>query len=150
MTRLYLIDGTALAYRSFYAFASSPRGGLSTKAGTPTGAVYGFVQTLRALIDREHPELLVVSFDGARQALDATKLYAEYKSTRAKMPDDLVPQLRSGSYSRSIGNSWLGGRVSVKRRRHKRKTQAPLTPPGCPFDGRTPRDWLLTSRMPGG
>ncbi|MEZ5963524.1 MAG: DNA polymerase I [Planctomycetota bacterium] len=93
MPRLYLIDGTALAYRSFFAFASSPRGGLSTKEGRPTGAVYGFVQTLRALLDREHPDHVVVSFDGAREGLARTKLYAEYKSTRAKMPDELVPQL---------------------------------------------------------
>ncbi len=93
MTRLYLIDGTALAYRSFFAFASTQRGGLSTKDGKPTGAVYGFVQTLRALIDKEQPDRIVVSFDGPRQALDRTKLYAEYKSTREKMPDDLVSQL---------------------------------------------------------
>jgi DNA polymerase-1 len=93
MTRLYLIDGTALAYRSFFAFAGSPRGGLNTREGRPTGAVYGFVQTLRALIDREHPERIVISFDGAREGLDRMRLYADYKSTRSKMPDDLVPQL---------------------------------------------------------
>jgi len=94
MTRLYLIDGTALAYRSYFAFAASPRGGLNTRGGRPTGAVYGFVMTLRALLEREHPDHVVVSFDGAREGLARTKLYAEYKSTRSKMPDELVPQLQ--------------------------------------------------------
>ena len=93
MTRLYLIDGTALAYRSYFAFASGTRGGLTTKDGRPTGAVYGFLQTLRSLLEREKPDIVAVSFDGARTDLARTKLYPEYKSTREKMPDDLRPQL---------------------------------------------------------
>ena len=39
--RLYLIDGTALAYRSHFAFATSARGGLTTKAGKSTSAIFG-------------------------------------------------------------------------------------------------------------
>ncbi len=93
MTRLFLIDGTALAYRSFFAFASGTRGGLTKKDGTPTGAVYGFVQTLRSLLEREKPDVVALSFDGARGDLARTKVYAEYKSTREKMPDELRPQL---------------------------------------------------------
>src|SRR5262245_5013454 len=49
--RLFLIDGTALAYRSYFAFANSPRTQLTTRAGHPTGATYGFVMTLRALLE---------------------------------------------------------------------------------------------------
>ncbi len=54
--RLFLIDGTALAYRSYFAFANVARTPLTTKTGHPTGATYGFVQTLRSLLDREQPD----------------------------------------------------------------------------------------------
>jgi DNA polymerase-1 len=93
MVRLYLIDGTALAYRSHFAFAGSPRGGLTTRTGRPTGAVFGFIQTLRVLLEREKPDLVAVSFDGDRAELTRKKVYPDYKSTRQKMPDELVPQL---------------------------------------------------------
>ena len=93
MKRLFLIDGTALAYRSHFAFATSERGGLSTADGRPTSAVYGFTTTLIALLDRENPDAIAIAFDGATDKLERTKLYSEYKSTREKMPDELVGQL---------------------------------------------------------
>jgi len=58
--RLFLIDGTALAYRSFFAFANSPRTQLTTSTGHPTGATYGFCTTLSVLLEREKPELAPV------------------------------------------------------------------------------------------
>ena len=91
--RLFLIDGTALAYRSYFAFAMGPRGSLSTKDGRPTAAVFGFIQTLRALLDREHPDAVAISFDGPTAELERTKVYPEYKSTREKMPDEMFEQL---------------------------------------------------------
>jgi DNA polymerase-1 len=93
MARLFLIDGTALAYRSHFAFAQSRTGGLSTRDGRPTSAVYGFAMTLRALLEREKPDKIAIAFDGPREDLERTKIYADYKSTRQKMPDELVPQL---------------------------------------------------------
>ncbi len=93
MKRLYLIDGTALAYRSFFAFATSARGGLSTRDGKPTSATFGFTTTLRSLLDREQPDLCAVAFDGPREDLERTKIYAEYKSTREKAPDEMIVQL---------------------------------------------------------
>ena len=50
--RLYLIDGTALAYRSYFAFATTSRGGLTTRDGHPTAATFGFTITLRSLLER--------------------------------------------------------------------------------------------------
>ena len=38
MARLFLFDGTALAYRSHFAFANST---LAATDGTPTGATFG-------------------------------------------------------------------------------------------------------------
>ena len=90
--RLFLIDGTALAYRSYFAFASNSRGGLSRSDGHPTGATFGFTITLRSLLARERPDCIAVAFDGAREDLERTKLYPEYKSTREKAPEEMVAQ----------------------------------------------------------
>ena len=91
--RLFLVDGTALAYRSFFAFAANPRTSLTTSSGQPTGAVFGFVQTLRSLLEREKPDAIAVAFDGPREDLYRTKIYPEYKSTRSRMPDEMAVQL---------------------------------------------------------
>ena len=48
MPRLFLLDGTALAYRAHFAMA---RSGLSTPEGQPSGATYGFALTLRKLLE---------------------------------------------------------------------------------------------------
>jgi DNA polymerase-1 len=95
MTRLFLIDATALAYRSHFAFAQSRTGGLLTRAGRPTSAAYGFTMTLRALLEREHPDKIAAAFDGPRESLERMTIYPEYKSTRSKMPDELVGQLEA-------------------------------------------------------
>ncbi len=91
--RLFLIDGTALAYRSFFAFQGTGRTPLSTSSGHPTAATYGFCTTLRALLEREKPDAIAISFDGPRSDLQRTKVYADYKSTRTKMPDEMAVQL---------------------------------------------------------
>ena len=91
--RLFLIDGTAVAYRAHFAFAMGPSGGLTTKDGRATSAVFGFLMTLRSLIDRESPDAIAVSFDGPNKDLERTKRYPEYKATRDDMPDELYAQL---------------------------------------------------------
>ncbi len=91
--RLFLLDGTAIAYRAHFAFTSSSRGGLSTRDGKPTSATFGFTTTLRSLLDREKPDHIAVAFDGPREDLERTKLYPEYKSTREKAPEELIEQL---------------------------------------------------------
>src|SRR5262245_23883708 len=91
--RLFLIDGTALAYRSFFAFQGTGRAPLTTSAGHPTAATYGFCMTLRALLEREKPDAIAISFDGPRSDLVRTQIYADYKSTRSKMPDEMRLQL---------------------------------------------------------
>ncbi len=91
--RLFLIDGTALAYRSFFAFQGTGRTPLSTSSGHPTAATYGFCMTLRALLEREKPDAVAIAFDGPRGDLARTRIYPEYKSTRNKMPDEMRVQL---------------------------------------------------------
>ncbi|MBM4061876.1 MAG: DNA polymerase I [Planctomycetes bacterium] len=91
--RLFLIDGTALAYRSFFAFQGTGRAPLATSQGHPTAATYGFCTTLRALLERERPDALAIAFDGPRADLARTAVYPDYKSTRAKMPDEMRVQM---------------------------------------------------------
>lgn len=90
--RLFLIDGHALAYRTYFALTSGGGGArFATKSGEPTAGVYGFASVLIRLLTEEAPEYLAVCFDTGRTFRDDA--YPEYKATRAKMPDDLVPQL---------------------------------------------------------
>ena len=53
MARLFLFDGTALAYRSHFAFANS---NLSAADGSPTGATFGFTQALLRILADEKPD----------------------------------------------------------------------------------------------
>ena len=85
--RLFLIDGNSLLYRSFYAIR-----GLSNSAGFPTRAIYGFVATLRKLMDDEKPELLGVVFDVQGPTIRHED-YEDYKAHRKPMPEDLVVQM---------------------------------------------------------
>ena len=90
---LYLIDGHALAYRTYFALNVATPGGerWQTKAGEPTAGVYGFASVLLRVLDQEHPEYLAVAFDTGKTFRDT--LFPAYKATRAKMPDDLRSQI---------------------------------------------------------
>lgn len=88
---VYLIDGHALAYRAFFALSSSGGTGFVTRQGEPTAGVYGFTSILLRILDQEHPPYLAVAFDTGRTFRD--DLFPDYKATRAKMPDELRPQI---------------------------------------------------------
>lgn len=90
--RLFLIDGHALAYRTYFALTGVGGGSRwITKSGEPTAGTYGFTSVLLRLLESESPEYLAVSFDTGRTFRD--DLYPEYKATREKMPDDLRLQI---------------------------------------------------------
>jgi DNA polymerase-1 len=89
---LYLIDGHALAYRMYFALTA---GGTSqrwqTSTGEPTAGTYGFARELLRIIETEKPDYLAVAFDTGKTFRD--KIFPDYKATRAKMPEDLRPQI---------------------------------------------------------
>ena len=89
---LYLIDGHALAYRMYFALtAGSSTQRWQTSKGEPTAGIYGFARELMRILEQEKPEYLAVAFDTGKTFRD--KLFPEYKATRAKMPEDLRPQI---------------------------------------------------------
>jgi DNA polymerase-1 len=86
---LYLVDGSGFIFRAYHALPP-----LTTKAGVPSGAVYGFTTMLVKLETDFRPSHLAVVFDGpGRSFRDA--LFSEYKSNRTEPPDDLKPQFAS-------------------------------------------------------
>ncbi|MGQ9672104.1 MAG: DNA polymerase I [Candidatus Aminicenantales bacterium] len=85
--KLFLVDGNSLLYRSYYAIQR-----LSTSQGFPTNAIYGFLSTLRKIMDQEKPSYLGVVFDTGKPTL-RHKVFKDYKAHRKPMPEDLIPQL---------------------------------------------------------
>ncbi|MBU8933118.1 MAG: DNA polymerase I [candidate division Zixibacteria bacterium] len=86
---VYLIDGSAMFYRSYFALIRNP---LINSKGENTSATFGFVNSLLKIIKSERPDYLAVVWDTPHPTFRHEK-YEEYKSTRIKMPDDLVAQL---------------------------------------------------------
>jgi DNA polymerase-1 len=66
--------------------------GLADRSGRPTGAVYGFTNTVFRILKEEAPDHLAVAFDPPGPTFRHAK-YAEYKATRQKMPEELVAQM---------------------------------------------------------
>jgi len=83
---LYLVDGTSICYRSFYALS------LSTRQGFPTGAIYGFVNTLKRIMKRFNPSYLGICFDVSRKTFRQAK-FKEYKIQRPPTPNKLKLQI---------------------------------------------------------
>ncbi|HEX6640614.1 MAG TPA: DNA polymerase, partial [Thermoanaerobaculia bacterium] len=91
--RLFLIDGYALIYRAFFAMISRP---LTTSKGENTSAAFGFTRFLLKLLEDYQPDYLGVVMDAGSS--QRTELYADYKATREKMPDELaasMPRIRA-------------------------------------------------------
>src|ERR1035438_2831310 len=84
--RLFLLDGAAVAYRSYFAFIKNPR---VTTQGLNTSAVFGFLTTLLMILEKQKPEYFAVVFD-SREPTFRHKLYKEYKANREEMPEDLA------------------------------------------------------------
>lgn len=86
MLKLVLIDGNSLLNRAFYATKL-----LTTRDGTPTNAVFGFIKLLLKINSDIAPDRLIVAFD-LKAPTFRHKMYEQYKGTRKPMPDDLAVQ----------------------------------------------------------
>src|SRR3990172_2178973 len=90
---LYLIDGHALAYRTYFALTGAGAGTSRwvPTAGEPTAGIFGFTSVLLRILEQDRPDYIAVAFDRGRTFRD--ELFPEYKATREKMPDDLRAQI---------------------------------------------------------
>ena len=83
--KLFLLDGFALIYRAYFAFAQNPR--INSK-GLDTSAMFGFTNTLNEVIQKEKPSHIAVVFD--RSAPTERHIeYPQYKAQREAMPDGI-------------------------------------------------------------
>jgi DNA polymerase-1 len=87
--RLFLIDGSALAYRAYFAFIRNP---LINSKGENTSAVFGFTNSLLKILKDEKPDYMAVVFD-TKAPTFRHEIFKDYKSTRAKMPQEMSEQL---------------------------------------------------------
>jgi len=88
--RFVIIDAMSLAYKAYFAFIRRP---LSTSKGEPTSAVYGFVTQLLKILEDTQPNYLAIAFDSKEKTFRHEK-YDLYKSSRAEMPEDMIPQIK--------------------------------------------------------
>ncbi len=82
-----LVDGSSYLFRAFHGMPP-----LTNSKGQPTGAIYGVINMLGKLLEKYHPEKMVVTFD-AKGPTFRNEMYSEYKAHRPPMPDELRSQI---------------------------------------------------------
>jgi len=92
MEKFVLIDANALLHRAFHALPP-----LTTKAGQPTGALYGFLLTLLKVIKELQPRYIAACFDTKEKTFRHEQL-VEYKANRPVTNPALVSQIPLTKY----------------------------------------------------
>jgi DNA polymerase-1 len=78
MPKTILVDGSALAYRSFYARGPGP--------------AYAYAASLLALVEAQEPDYALVAMDTPKKTF-RHESFPDYKATRQKTPPELIAQL---------------------------------------------------------
>ncbi|RUS45517.1 5'-3' exonuclease H3TH domain-containing protein [Cohnella sp. AR92] len=86
--KILIVDGMALLFRAFFAQSYSAR---RTPDGTPTNAIFGFLQYLFDAVNTFRPTHVLCCWDMGSKTF-RTEMYTEYKANRPEAPEDLVPQ----------------------------------------------------------
>jgi len=86
MNRLFLLDGMALIYRAHFALIAAP---IRNSKGVNTSALYGFTNTLLAILEKENPTHIGVAFDTSGPTPRHVR-YPAYKAQRDEMPEELA------------------------------------------------------------
>ena len=81
--RLFLLDAYALIYRAYYAFIKFPR--VDSK-GRNTSAIFGFINTLEEVLNKENPTHIAIGFDPEGPTF-RHKEYESYKAQREATPE---------------------------------------------------------------
>lgn len=85
--KLLVIDGNSIANRAFYGIKV-----LTTKNGTYTNALVGFMNILSKLEEAEKPDEVAIAFD-LKAPTFRHKRYDGYKAQRKGMPEELAQQM---------------------------------------------------------
>lgn len=85
--KLILIDGHAIIHRAFHAVPED----LSTSAGEPVNATFGFTSMLMKALLEEKPDYIAVTFDRPSPTFRHLE-YSQYKAHRPALPDNMKPQ----------------------------------------------------------
>lgn len=85
--RLLIVDGNSILNRAYYGIRP-----LSAPDGTPTNAVYGFLNILLKYLEEETPDYLGVAFD-LKAPTFRHKMFDDYKAQRKPAPDDFIVQI---------------------------------------------------------
>ncbi|MBR6801541.1 MAG: DNA polymerase I [Eubacteriaceae bacterium] len=85
--KIVLIDAYSLIYKAY--FGVRP---MHSADGTPTNAIYGFMNMLLKLNSDEAPDMTVAAFDFSKVTF-RTEMFTEYKAGRESMPEELSAQL---------------------------------------------------------
>ncbi len=83
--KLFLLDAMALIYRAHFAFNKNPR--ISSK-GVNTSAVFGFMNSLLEVLQKEKPTHMGVAFDHPKKTFRHEQ-FPMYKATRQSQPEDI-------------------------------------------------------------
>ena len=86
---VYVVDSHSLIYQVFHAMQE-----MAGPRGEPVGAVFGFTRDLFYLLEQKRPDYLFCAFDMPGKTFRHA-LFDQYKINRARMPDDLIPQIES-------------------------------------------------------
>ncbi|MFC5630574.1 MULTISPECIES: DNA polymerase I [Streptococcus] len=87
---LLLIDGSSVAFRAFFALYNQIDR-FKNASGLHTNAIYGFHLMLDHLLERVQPTHILVAFDAGKTTF-RTEMFADYKSGRAKTPEEFREQ----------------------------------------------------------
>ena len=85
--KLMILDGNSIVNRAFYGVRP-----LNAPDGTPTNAIFGFLNILQRLLDEQKPDAVCVSFD-RREPTFRHLAYEGYKAQRKGMPEELAAQM---------------------------------------------------------
>lgn len=88
MKKAVILDTSAIIYRNHFALM-----GMKNSKGMSTGATYGMINTLNAVLREFNPDFLVACLDVKRSELKRSEDLETYKAHRESMPDELVQQL---------------------------------------------------------
>ena len=91
--KLFLLDGMAMVYRSYFAFIRNP---MINSKGRNVSAIFGFLNALLEIIDKQEPTHIAVAFDVSGPTFRHDE-FPEYKAQREETPEEIraaVPAIK--------------------------------------------------------